>query len=433
MSDHPQSVQPARASPWWISPVGLNIGFLVPILLLVTYVGHSNFAGLTVRGVWFFTEKYVWLGLGVLAVTSLSCWIGTRIGTVRGVSPAQTMQQWDLAAVVTGLIALSAYLYFFRPLLLNPVLLLHTFTGAYRPDRTNLEETAGLTSFMNFMPVFFSIYAYKVVGRRAPLGRGIHVLCGLLLGLTALRVYAWSERLAMIEAMLPFGLAAATRLGTVRNPLVRLMSAGGPFFAIPLLIGYFGLAESVRSWTATVYNGRTGFWEFAIGRIASYYVTSLNNGSGLLQTFDWPTFSFEYTAVWLYKIPFFGKAFAEYLNTKGNVNVESLDYYLFKFGDPEFNNPSGIYTVICDLGLPLALAYFAVIGVFAGILYRRYQSGRVSGVLLYPMFFLTFLEVFRYPYLGTQRAFTWGLGIAIALLIGSRQALMKPRILQFAT
>jgi hypothetical protein len=424
---------PARQLPWWISPVGLNLGFLIPIMLLVTYVGHSNLPGLTIRGVWFFTEKYVYLGIGLLLVTALGCWIGGKIGTPRETDP-DSMRQWDLAAFSCGLVALAAYLFFFRPLLLNPVLLLHTFTGAYRPDRDNLEQTSGITSLENFGPVFFSIYAFKVLSsRRVPVSRNMHALFAVLLGFTMLRVYAWSERLALIEAVLPFGLAAATRLGAVRNRAVGLISAGGPFFAIPLLIGYFGLAESVRSWTASVYHGRTGFWEFAVGRIASYYITSLNNGAGLLQTYKWPTFSFEYTAVWLYKAPFFGRTFMEYLNTKGNPNMESLDFYLLKFGDPEFNNPSGNFTVICDLGLPLGITYFALIGIAGGMLYRSYRSGTLAGALLYPMFFLTFLEVFRYPYLGTQRAFTYALGIGIAWMIGQRRVGRRAPVVQATT
>ena len=60
------------------------------------------------------------------------------------------------------------------------------------------------------------------------------------------------------------------------------------------------------------------------------------------------------------------------------------------------------------------------------MLFRAYRAGTLSGVLLYPMFFLAFLEVFRYPYLGTQRAFTWAIGIGIALLL-SRPA-RQPRL-----
>src|ERR1019366_2297796 len=124
-----------RELPWWASPAGLNLGFLIPIMLLVTYVGHSNFRGLTLRGVWFFTAKYVVLGIAVLLVTSLSCWIGAQITGNRKPNQVETKEYWDRAALVVGFIALVAYLYFFRPLLLDPVLLFRTITGAYRPDR----------------------------------------------------------------------------------------------------------------------------------------------------------------------------------------------------------------------------------------------------------------------------------------------------------
>lgn len=400
--------------------------------MLVTYVGHSDLGGLQIRGVWFFTDGYVLLAIALLLVTSVSCWIGAQIGSRARALPFDAGQSWDGAALLLGCIALIAYLYFFRSLLLDPVLLFHTFTGAYRPNRHNLEITAGLTSFENVAPVFFAVYAYRVLSLRQRVPPTMHLLCMALLVLTALRVYAWSERLALIEAVLPFGLAGATRLATSRNRLVRGLSCGGPFFAIPLLVLYFGLAESVRSWTASAYHGRTGFWEFAVGRIATYYITSLNNGAGLLQTFNWPTYNFEYTAAWLHKIPLFGDKFSAYLNANGKIGAGAYNYYLLKFGDPEFNNPSGNFSVICDMGLPLGIAYFAVIGIVGGILFRAYRSGTLLGVLLYPMFFLAFLEVFRYPYLGTQRAFTWAIGIGIAMVMsrpGKQRAIATPHVL----
>ena len=406
-----------RELPWWASPAGLNLGFLIPILLLVTYAAHSDLGGLQIRGVWFFTDQYVLLAIALLLVTSVSCWIGAQISPRSRLHPIDASPAWDRGALLLGFTALAAYLYFFRSLLADPVLLFHTFTGAYRPNRQNLEITAGLTSFENVAPVFFSIYAYKVLSLRLRVRPIMHLLCIGLLALTALRVYAWSERLALIEAALPFGLAGATRLSNSRNRLVRGFSSGGPFFAIPLLVLYFGVAESVRSWTAAAYHGRTGFWEFAVGRIATYYITSLNNGAGLLQTFRWPTYSFEYTAAWLHKIPLMGQTFSAYLNANGKLGAGGYNYYLIKFGDPEFNNPSGNFSVICDMGLPLGLTYFAVVGIAGGILFRAYRAGTLPGVLLYPMFFLAFLEVFRYPYLGTQRAFTWAIGIGIALLL----------------
>jgi len=148
--------------------------------------------------------------------------------------------------------------------------------------------------------------------------------------------------------------------------------------------------------------------------MASYYYTSLNNGAALLAMQDWPTWRFEYTLLWLHKAPLsIGTAFSDWINVRFLQPEDLLTRYL----DIEFNNPSGLYAVVSDLGLPLGVAYFAGVALVGGLLFRSYGAGRLGGALAYPMFFLSFLEVFRYPYLGQPRAFTWVLGIFAALLI----------------
>ncbi len=314
-----------------------------------------------------------------------------------------------------GGVALVAYLVFFKDFVLSPVLLLKTLTGAYRPDRTNLELTVGVTSLENFAPVFFSLYASRTLYQGARVRAALHVLCAVLLFLTALRVYAWSERLALIEAAVPFGLCAAARLaagGRLARGAIRV----GPFLALPAFVLYFGAAEYVRSWTSATYHGRSGFWEFAIGRLASYYYTSLNNGAGLLATAHWPSFHFEYTLWWLHKLPLLGRVFSSYVG----LQVEQTGLFLHKYGDPEFNNPSGIYSVIFDIGLPLGIAYFGLQGALGGMLFRAFRAGSCIGALGYPLLYLSMLEIFRYPYLGAPRGFTWATGIAVAILAGRR-------------
>jgi oligosaccharide repeat unit polymerase len=400
--------------PWWTSPAGISVGFLIPLFLLIAYSGSSNLPGLTVRGLTYLRADYLLLGVAILIVLCITGWVGSHISFTARHPAAASEFQWDRAALVIGLISLFAYLYFFKQLVLNPVLLFQTFTGAYRPDRTNLELTSGITSLDNWTPVFFSIYAYRTVVLGARVRRHLQLLCVVLLCATALRVYAWSERLALIEATIPFGLAYAARFSSKPTRISKIMLKGGPFLALPTLILYFGIAEYFRSWRSLTYNGRSGFWEFAVGRMASYYYTSLNNGAGILATSHWPSFQFEYTLLWLHRAPLFGPLFSSYVD----LRAEETAQFLVKYGDREFNNPSGIYSAIYDLGLPLGILYFAIIGWVAGALFTAYRSKSVVGVLGYPLFFLSYLEIFRYPYLGSQRGFTWALGIGIALILG---------------
>jgi len=400
-----------REMPWWTSPAGINFGFLLPVLGIIAYVGTTGYSGLTIRGLRYLTFEYILLGCGVLLVTGVSGWIGSSLKFQGSRVRHEQPPSWDREAIFVGAIAICAYIVWFHDFVLNPLLLLETVLGRYRPDRTNIQLTTGVTSFANLAPAFFSIYAYRVICQRAAVSRALHVMCGVLVAFTLFRVYAWSERLAMIEALVPFGLASFSVLAGSHNRVSKMVARLGPIIAIPGLILYFAIFEYVRSWQYAEYNQQYGFWEFASGRLASYYYTSLNNGAGVLATTTWPTLKFEYTLSWLHKAPLIGPMFSRAVD----LQYLQLDVFLSKYGDPEFNNPSGIYGVIYDLGLSGGVLYFSLIGFIGGFAYRAYRFGSFSGVLLYPLFFITFLEVFRMPYLGMSRAFTWVLGIVLAL------------------
>ena len=44
--------------PWWASPVGINLGFLLPMYLLVVSADQSNFEGITIRAAHFLMPPY---------------------------------------------------------------------------------------------------------------------------------------------------------------------------------------------------------------------------------------------------------------------------------------------------------------------------------------------------------------------------------------
>jgi hypothetical protein len=402
--------------PWWTSPLGITIGFLLPVLFLIAYVGETNHPGLAIRGTRFLSLEYIALGACLLLIIALSGWLG---GNIYISKPEPTINaDWDRIAFLLGCVAIAAYILWFREFIFNPGLLLSTFLGEHRPDRTNIQKTAGLTSFVSFSLVFFSIYAYRIclaaATKPAPL---LNWMFAVLVCFTLFRVYAWSERLAFIEAMLPFGLALGRRLMLSTARQLILLRWLGPFAAIPMLVLYFGVAESVRSWASAFYSGKMNFWDFAIGRFATYYYTSLNNGAGVLATTDWPTYKFENVLAWLHRAPM---SVGQLFSTLVELTSPVLDTYLHRYGDVEFNNPSGLYAVVADFGLPLSIMYFSITSFAGGILFRAYHEDRFVGIICYPVFYISLLEIFRYPYLGTSRAFAWALGILLALILVRR-------------
>jgi hypothetical protein len=365
---------------------------------------------------------YLALGAGLLLVMALGGWIGQQIREDFALEPS--VRDCDFAALVVGGLALAAYLLWFRAYLLNPGELAAILFGGMKPSRTSAALVTGVTSLVNCAPAFFSLYAWRNSRHGSVhVPRWLRGLFWSLVVLTTFRVYAWGERLALIEAALPLALIFSVRAMHHKSAFIQYAVRLGPFIALPLLLLYFGLAESLRSWDSPTYNGKMSFWEFAVGRLASYYFTSLNNGAGFLATTEWPSLKFEHVLGMFHSAPLHvGEIFAEVVGSSGSP----FPSFLASFGDPEFNNPSGLFTTVYDLGIPGAIAYFALIGVMAGVAFRLFERGTLLGALLYPPLFISYLEVFRYTYLGTGRAFSWMLAIVLIAVLTLRS---RPRAL----
>ena len=87
--------------------------------------------------------------------------------------------------------------------------------------------------------------------------------------------------------------------------------------------------------------------------------------------------------------------------------------------NPEFNNPGGLLSPVIDFGVLGALAYWAVMGLVTGYLYRLYIRKHPLGMCIYPIAFLTIAELPRYIYWGEGRAFP-----ALAYLLLSAAVLL---------
>lgn len=409
------------AMPWWCAPAGIAAGFLLPLMFLIAWAGEIRHPALTIRGVQVLDLDWLLLGGLMIVALALGGWLGAQLQPAAG-APRRIGEGGDRAAIAIGLVATLGFALWFRDFLLDPALLWATLTGAYKPERDSIELTPGLTSLANTAPVFFSLYAFRRLDTdlpRRPLPRAMNLLALLLVLLTAFRVYVWSERLALIESLVPFGLAIGRWAAARRGGPWSLLRLAGPFVAIPLVIVYFGAAEYARSWASDTYQGKMDFWEFALGRFAAYYYTSLNNGASLLANSAWPTWTFEFTLEWLHRAPLgLGQPFSALVGYAGR----SFELHLLAYQDPEFNSPSGIYAVVSDLGLTGGALYMSLVGLLSGLAFRAYREGRLAGVAIYPIFFITFMEMYRYPYLGTARSFTWSCGIVLTLLLAHLMA-----------
>ncbi len=409
---------PVRArSVWWLTPHGFTLGFLVPMMVVIYFVGFWDNPAFTFRGARYLRLEHLFLGLVLLLALALGGWCGSRVelGTQAG-RQWPTLESTATAAWVVGGIAFVAYCGWFRDTVFVPSNLIGMFTGAWQPSRDDIGKYPGLTSWTNVGPVFFALIGF--LWRFGVVSIGLRIFFAVLVFLTFIRVYLWTERLAMLEALTSLAMMASVFWLPLKSTALRIAYAPlrvlGPYALIPVIALYFGVAEFFRSWQAQVYNGRMDFSDFVLGRLAAYYYTSLNNGAGLLAELDWPTWRGDFAFEWLHRVPF---GIGSVVNDLTNSSGDPLMLFLIQAGDYEFNNPCGLFSVVHDFHVYGALVYFFVWGLVAGLIHTDWCRGGVIGFIVHPIMLLSLSEVFRFAYFGHSRSFTWFMGVCIALLV----------------
>lgn len=399
---------------WWINPWKLGLFFVVPIYVLV-YAAPLVFGPeiATVRFRFYFDVQFFLLGLAFLLILIAWAALFVQLDIGRGGSASgKEVRINPLFLDALAIAAIVAYAIWFHHFIVDPMALAAVFSG----DWTALSETReknptipGVTTATQFAVayVIFFLYETLVNGRSFP-SRRYSFYFWALIGLTVFRVYAWGERLALIEIAAPMAvLITVWGIRSKRRAVHRVIKFA-PFIGVALLVLFFGATEFFRSWGFYQSRG-TPFWEFVLTRIITYYYTALNNGAGMLAMLDWPTWRFSEVLSWLHHFPLFiGEGF-RYL-----IAAAPRKDFLEPFADPEFNNLSGIFVVFHDIGLPLGFLYAAVWGSALGFWYRQMLRGEGLGSFMYPACYLSLLEILRTLYLGNQRAFP----ILTAILLG---------------
>jgi hypothetical protein len=238
-----------------------------------------------------------------------------------------------------------------------------------------------------------------------------HVIpkCGILLVLTVIRALLNSERLAVLELLLPAGVLFV-RLVVLDSPRFRgrlwNVLRAAPALGYSALIVIFGVSEYFRSWINYYSGGNMSFWGFVSNRLLGYYVTALNNGALLAQRID-PTGApfFTFHLLWRFRM-LSGIVDLLYPNLALAANdTDPYMRYLTAEANPEFNNGSGYLLPVIDFGFMGALLYWLLAGILCGVLYRQFQEKRMTGLLFYPVIFVGAIELTRIIYWAEGRAF----------------------------
>lgn len=379
---------------WWEDPAKLLLWFIIPLyaLVCIELLGDQK----SIDRI-YFNSQYAIAGALFLFVMAAAAG-GERVLAPRPPEPAVTVSPLVLDALFW--LACLGYLVMMGGVIARPAVLMSFLNGtASTYDVLELKgRVAGISTLTQasvaYVPLYFVIFPAAV--------RGITRYKAYLLVLfvlTLLRSFIFAERLALVEVVLPWALMVARFRLQGGGELRRLLLTLGPFAAIPPLIGFFIANEYNRSWETYYVNIYDNIFDFAIERLGLYYSTAINNGAGLLTIMGWgtgdPTFTFD----WLVKFPVIGESFRPFVGRGDGYGT-----FLNTFGDPEFNNPSGLFVHFYEWGW-FALLEAGLMGWLLGRSFAGWRTGNGFWCCAHAVLLVSLMEILRVPNLFSGRNF----------------------------
>ena len=402
---------------WWLNPA---VAFGAPAII----AGATAWLTQTTDYLYFWrTAKYFDLTcfellIAVVAIFSCGCLFGAGRREQRApvavdwksiVPWPQVRMLFQLSFVLT----VVAYAIWFTVGIKNGLNLgvildiIHGVNGAtYDLRREYLKTIPGVTTATQF--------GMAVIVLGIPLGaakgwRTVRLQCAIVFVLAMVRALLNSERLALIELLVPF-VVATIWLRPATSRLVRGLTRLAPVVGACLLYMFFAVSEYFRSWSQFYAGSESSFWGFIGLRLMGYYTTALNNGA-LLWTVGKPldvqTPIFTLSTLWRFPLlkdllpPLFPSLSLAFSNVP-DTNYMQL---LLSSANPEFNNPSGIFCPILDYGIAGGLLYWLLCGMVCGYLYKEFKLRSVAGIFLYPPLFISLIEATRVLYWADARFF----------------------------
>lgn len=387
---------------WWLHPRFAVLYMAIPLLLLAYAIPEDSY--LTIFG----THKYIdpdFLLAGLLIYASFlaGSFFMVRTGTQSQQRDVLLYCRW----VIWPLFFLTAvgYLAWFVSATINaggPGPLLDALFGRliyseesapyYYVKRELFQTIPGVTTCTQFGMLYATVEALLWVNRAAP-WRAAIIRFLPLLSVTLVRAVLISERLALVEFIIPIGvvLLSRARWTLVKRALVRFtpLLAGSSVFAL------FAFGEYFRSWTTHYQYYYSGTYpQFAAERFLGYYATAVNNAA--VHYHYGQVVPAAHTLSSLWSFPVLGDQMKAVYDSAFNVGPEPdlLELY----ANPEFFNVPMLGNLISDFSLLLAPVAAFLIGAVSFSIYKSFTRGRMIGMLLYPSWFVGLLEVSRVYY-----------------------------------
>jgi oligosaccharide repeat unit polymerase len=265
------------------------------------------------------------------------------------------------------------------------------------------------------------VIAFKLYRR----GSVIPTLVVLVIALGAARALFFSERLALVELLLPLVfLAVAPRKVSV--PRVAVYGMG----LLVVVMMFFAVTELRRTYAYT--------HDFSASRATTrffgYYLTSVNNGMAVVDEYPART-PFYSSGEFFWQLPVVGDLRVDHLPTVGTVSFRYVDAFgvdpesfwpqafVAQGLDYEFNVFTTPGYLAADFGWAGLIGVF-VLGLISGRLYRRSESSPFHRAL-YAVWLVGLFEFMRTLYFTDTRVFPAYLVFVAAYLVVRRRPVVR--------
>ncbi|MDX1963154.1 MAG: O-antigen polymerase [Pirellulales bacterium] len=219
---------------------------------------------------------------------------------------------------------------------------------------------------------------------------------GCIILTTLARSFLRAERLALIETVVPAIIMAvwlAYRVNSTMTVSRDRWIRYSPALFLVLGITAFGFFEYFRSWKFYKAEQRS-FTQFVLDRFTGYYATSINNGAMVINHHK----SLQYRLPLPYTTWYFFWNFPLVDATIGYEKLTRIDPFenwmnhLELHGNVEYNTECGWVYPMIDYGIFGGWLAWIAIGYGVGWVYRYFDAGHMYALLLYPLFWVCFLD-----------------------------------------
>jgi oligosaccharide repeat unit polymerase len=218
------------------------------------------------------------------------------------------------------------------------------------------------------------------------------MLIVIVVGLAFSRSIFASERLALIEILLPGAFVLLAQNSVRKRYFVPIGILG-----FGTLVTFFVLSESRRSF---VYTGSFSYLD-ALYRLFSYYMTSINNGIYVIQQYQGVApFHFTFQSVW--KFPLIGDSLYQQFNSIAPSSFPE-NWLLMSGNNPEYTTLTAVGEIFIEFGF-FAFPVLFFLGMTMGFIFKLSRNSKLFSAT-YGLFLVGVFEFLREGYLWGVRVF----------------------------